>query len=464
MKTSTKIFLILFIIFAFASILTFRFLWGAIYSNGSFRLEFNFLSYLALFFFLASLFFGTFLYIKFLKTQSFNIMLFFITVPLTLAFATLTYILFNINNYDQPALVAIRVALKVSQNNNNNYLWLILTTLIYLLILFFIFNLVCRPIKKVEKAVYRLSDGKVKDRISVGGTRQFKEIEFALNKINENYRQKETALRQTNSEYEKFIPKQFLKFFGKSNILELELGNQVQKEVTTMFCDIRNSTALSSSLSLEENFNFINSYLNTISPIIRKFGGFVDKYLGDGILAVFSKPEHAIECSKAIFLAIDDKNFKQKKLPDMKVGISINTGEVIFGVVGEEARKSLTIISDNVNLASKMDEVNKYFGTFVIFSKRTLNALPAGYNLSYRYIGNLKFKQESLFVFEDLDVYDKLKKEKLLMKKSVFESAVRAFDENEIEKAKNLFASILKSIKEDKVSYVYYNRCLEKLE
>ena len=265
MKTSTKIFLILFIIFAFASILTFRFLWGAIYSNGSFRLEFNFLSYLALFFFLASLFFGTFLYIKFLKTQSFNIMLFFITVPLTLAFATVTYILFNINNYDQPALVAIRVALKVSQNNNNNYLWLILTTLIYLLILFFIFNLVCRPIKKVEKAVYRLSDGKVKDRISVGGTRQFKEIEFALNKINENYRQKETALRQTNSEYEKFIPKQFLKFFGKSNILELELGNQVQKEVTTMFCDIRNSTALSSSLSLEENFNFIKFSLLKLS-------------------------------------------------------------------------------------------------------------------------------------------------------------------------------------------------------
>lgn len=463
MKTFTKISLILFIIFAFGSILTFKFLWNAIFLDGKFILNFDFMSYMALVFFVLSLFFGIYLYVRFLRAQNFNNMLFLVTVPVTLLFVSAGYILLNINNYQQQTLVAIRAVLRVSQNNSNNLLWLLLITLLYFLILFFLFNFICRPIKKVEKAVYRLSDGRVKDKIVVGGTRQFREIEFALNKINENYIQKETVIKQTNSEYEKFIPKQFLKFFGKNNILELELGNQVQKEVTTMFCDIRNSTTLSSSLSLEENFNFINSYLNLISPLIRKFGGFVDKYLGDGILAVFSKPEHAIECSKAIFLAISDKNFKQNKLPDMKVGISINTGEVIFGVVGEEARKSLTIISDSVNFASKMEEINKYFGTYVIFSKRTLNALPSSAEISYRYIGCMKCKQESIHVFECLDIYSKLKKEKLMLKKSLFESAVRAFEENEIEKAKNLFASLLKAVKEDKVSYIYYNMCLEKL-
>ena len=466
MKTSTKIFLVLFIIFTFASILTSRLLLSAIFLNGRFVWNFDAMSYLALFFFVASNIFGGILYVRFLKSLNLNIMLFFSTVPLTLSFALISYFILNLNNFTAPAVIAVKTALRVTtQNTTNTYLWLALLLILYLILLFICFKTICKPVKKVESAVYRLSDGKVKDKISVGGGKQFREIEFALNKINENYRQKEIALKETNSEYEKFIPKQFLKYFGKNNILELELGSQVQKEVTTMFCDIKNSTAVSTSLSLEENFNFINSYLNIISPIIRKFGGFVDKYLGDGILAVFSKPEQAVNCSKAILLSVNDKNFRQNKLPDLKVGISINTGEVIFGVVGEQARKSLTIISDSVNLASKMDEVNKYFGTTVIFSKQTLNALPSEYQILYRYIGTLvlKSKNNSIHVFENLDVYPKVQREKLMARKSDFESAVRVFEEGNYQKAKELFAVHLKQVKEDRVAYVYFNSCNEKL-
>ena len=183
-------------------------------------------------------------------------------------------------------------------------------------------------------------------------------------------------------------------------------------------------------------------------------------------MAVFQKPEHAIECSKAIFSAIADKNFANKKLPNMKVGISINTSEVAFGVVGEENRKSLTILSDGVSLAGKMQDVNKFFGTYVVFSKRTLNALPYGYLINYRYVGSIKNEQpnENFHVFENLDVYLRMKREKLLLTKNAFEKAVRQYDAGDYYDAKTKFEAILKRNKDDKVSYVYFNLCDEKMK
>ena len=464
MKKLTKIFLIFFLISLTGCILSFKFLLQSVFLGNKIVFNFSTLGYVGLVFFVLTLGFGTYLYIKFLTSQRFNNMLFFTTVPLTIVFATVLYFMYNIKSFQSPQIEAIRLVLKVSETNNNNYLWVILITLVYLIIIFFTFYFVCKPLKRVEKAVFRLSDGRVKNYISIGGSKQFKDIEFGLNKINENYKQKENIIEKTNSEYEKFIPKEFIKYFGKSNVLELELGNQVQKEVTTMFCDIRNSTNISTSLSLEENFNFVNSYLNLISPIIRKYNGFVDKYLGDGILAVFTKSEQALNCSKAIFSAIEDKNMKQKKYPSLKASISLNTGEVVFGVVGEEARKSLTIVSDSVNFAGKMEDVNKYFGTSIIFSKSTLNSLPANMDLAYRYIGTLKENGFDIPIFESLEVYGKIKRQKLLTQKGLFENAVRFFNEKDYKKASDIFKNILKNNKEDEVSYIYYSRCEENLK
>lgn len=467
MKSANRILVVFLIISLFGAILTFKYFIDGIYLNGAFAFNFNLLAYLGAFFLLSTLVLSTVFYVKFLKMQPYGNFVFFVTLPITLIFMSFSYFLIFANQNNAQDLQFLKVAFRIDQTNDNLYWWLLSGAILYLLFLFFAFNILSRPLKKVQKATNRLSYGIVKDKILIGGNRQFKDIEFALNKINQNYKEDASTIKQTNSEVEKFIPKQFLKFFGVSNILDLDLGNKVQKEVTTMFCDIRDSMSISSSLSLEENFNFINAYLNLISPLIRRYNGFVDKYLGDGIMAVFQKPEHALECSKSIFSAIAGKNFKTKNLPRMKVGISIHTGEVVFGVVGEESRKSLTILSDGVSLAGKLQEINEYFGTFVIFSKRTLNALPYGFSLNYRYIGTLKHddvKGENFSVFEDIDIYSRIKREKLVYTKKDFEQAVRFYDGGDFASAKSIFASILKNIKEDKVAYIYFNLCDEKLK
>lgn len=464
MKKSTKIWLIIFIISFVGSLLLFSVVSNSIIIGESVYFNFDAVGYIGLAFMAISLVSGGVLYFKFIKAQNFSRMLFFLTVPLTLLFGSAIYFVSNINNISNTQIEVVRQVLNISQTNNINYIWAILLTVVYLVLLFIVFKYACKPIKKIEKAVYRLSDGRVKDEITIGGNKQFEGIEHGLNKINDVYKEKENLIKKTNLEYEKFVPKQFLKFLGKNSILELELGNQVQKEVTTMFCDIRNSTATSSTLSLEDNFNYINSYLKIVSPLIRKHGGFVDKYLGDGILAVFVHAENAIECAVQVVRAIEQKNRENSTTPSMDVGISLNTGEVVFGVVGEEERKSPTIISDTVNLASKMENINKFFHTKIIFSKRTLNSLRNEYPLSYRFIGTLTLEDKDyLSMFECLDCYDKKIREKLESVKVTFEQGVRYYNLGKYHNAKENFQIVLKRAREDKVAYMYYNKCEQKI-
>lgn len=464
MRTSTKVLMILFIITLVGVILTSTFFFSAItVGDGGLIVNLDTMSYLALIIGATNLVFGIILYVRFLRSQKVSTALFFSVVPVTVIFAIATYFLATINNYQNSTVSVVKQVLQISPANINNYLWVIILTLIYLLIVFIIFKVVTKPLKKLEQAIERLSDGYVGDRIYIGGGKQFSKMEYDLNKINDNYKKKESIIKQTSSEYEKYIPKQFVKFLGKNSILDLVVGTQVQKEVTTMFCDIRNSTQVSTSLSLEENFNYINSYLNVVAPIIRKYNGFIDKYLGDGVMAVFTRSRQAYDCAHAIIKAVREKNMSNISMPNLEVGVSLNTGDVIFGVVGDDTRKSITVISDSVNFTAKIGEVNKVFGSLITFSKNTLNDLSSSLKMNYRYIGNLMYNnKEYISIFESLDAYPRIKKEKLLKHKLDFEQGVRAYVNGKFSVSKQIFESVYKKEKDDKVCYVFYNKSAEK--
>lgn len=468
MKLSTKIYLVLYIVTMIPAIVLGKYVIEGITPTGTgFSFNFNGLGIAGLVLIAVSNIFGTILYFRFLKTQKLSRMIFFATAPLTAIYGVGMFFIAGINNFSGQTAATMQVLLNVSNKNTyNTLLWGVLLTLVYFVALFVIFSYICRPVQKLEKIAQRLGDGVIReDKFEIGKSKQFKNIENSLEKINFNYKEKENMVRQTDLEAQKFIPRQFLKFLGKTSISDLELGNQVQKRATTLFCDIVSSSSVSTTLSLEENFNFINSYLNVVSPLIRKHGGFVDKYLGDGILAVFPRPEQAIECATHICRAIEVKNKSHSSLPDVDARISIHTGEVIFGIVGEEARKSPTIISDVVNLASKMEDINKMMGTKVIFSKDSLNEIPTKYQFAYRYIGSISVENaETTSLFESLEIYPKKKRDRLVHLKSNFEEGVRNFNEHEYEKAKTCFKQVLSYVSDDKASYVYYNHACDKLE
>lgn len=104
-------------------------------------------------------------------------------------------------------------------------------------------------------------------------------------------------LSKINIAYARFVPREFLRFLEKESIVDVKLGDQVQKEMTVLFSDIRSFTSLSESMSPKENFNFLNSYLKRVGPVIRNHNGFIDKYIGDAIMALF--PDSAQDAMNA---------------------------------------------------------------------------------------------------------------------------------------------------------------------
>ncbi len=466
MKLSTKIFIGLFVATFVPSIYLGQFVFAGIKptANG-FTLAFDVWGYVGIAVMVINGIFGGILFFRFLRTLTLSKVLFFSTLPLSIVYGLALFMLSDIGKYNTQLAVSVRTVLNISTTNlYNTILWAVLITLLYLTIIFLMYLYLCRPVNRIEKIITRLSDGRVKeDKFNIGKSKQFKNVEYALNKINYNYKDKDNQLKQTNLEAQKFIPKQFFKFLGKSSINELELGNQVKKVATTLFCDLSSSVELSQSLNLEENFNFINSYLNVVSPIIRRYDGFVDKYLGEGLLAVFPRPENAVDAAHSIVRAIEMKNRSTRDLPPVEARIGIHTGEVIFGIVGEEERKSPTIVSDVVNLVSKIEDINKFLHTRVILSKTVLNDLPTRYRFNYRYLGSLTIDDgANLPLYESLEIYPRERKEKLIHLKGKFERGVRIYNEKGYEESAREFEELLRLVPEDKPSYIYYNKAKEK--
>lgn len=200
-----------------------------------------------------------------------------------------------------------------------------------------------------------------------------KQVEFQ--RVTERYSE---TLKKINESLERFIPREFLGFLRKDNILEVELGDWTECEMTIFFLDIRDFTSLSENMSPRDNFRFLNSFLGVFGPIIRAHGGFVDKYPGDGIMALFpERPDDALLAALEMrdrLLAYNDGRVKGGYAP-IRFGIGIHTGPLMLGTIGENNRMDSTVISDTVNAASRIEGLNKKFLTDILLSGDTLGKL-----------------------------------------------------------------------------------------
>lgn len=399
------------------------------------------------------------LFIFVLKDKKVVTKLYCTIMPITLAFAAALYYL-TIDNDNVVRLMMQRSGGVISFGNISiEILYLIVG--LYFILIFGLIAVIIKPLKQVERAVVSLEDGYIREEIKIGSGKEFRAIESGLNKINNNYKESKIMFDKLNNEYSKYLPQQFVKELGKKNILELSLGCNIQKEVTMAFIDIRNSTKTSYTLSLAENFAFINKYLGIIGPIVRKNDGYVDKYLGDGVLAVYLSPESALKASNEIIKAINQDS-KQLGIYSTTVGIGIHTGRVVMGVIGDKKRLSATIISESVNSASYLEKLNRKLGTNLLFTKETLNKLNKNCIVNYRYVGNFEFvKNTNLSIFECLDSYEPKKRENLIKTKTDFENAVRCFELGG-GSCKKAFEKILSIEKTDKVSKYYIDKLKEK--
>jgi len=141
-----------------------------------------------------------------------------------------------------------------------------------------------------------------------------------------------------------------------------------------MFLDIRNFTNFSERTSPKEVVAFLDVLFDPLVTIVNKHGGIVNKFLGDGFMAVFGAPvAEGQPCREAILAALEivtevENMVDDYKIPPTKIGIGIHAGEAITGTVGARSRKEYTVIGDTVNLASRIEQLTKKFGAQVLVS------------------------------------------------------------------------------------------------
>lgn len=200
--------------------------------------------------------------------------------------------------------------------------------------------------------------------------------------------------------FERFVPHQLLDLLHKKDILAIDLGDNVKKNLSVLFLDIRNFTTISEGLSSQANFDFINALLKRIAPIISSHNGFIDKYIGDAIMALFpnelTSADDAVKSAKAISEELDKLN-QETQFP-IKVGIGINTGEAMLGIIGAKGRLEGTVISDMVNTAARIQGLTKTYQCELIISEQCYKAMQHPEAYSIHHVDDVLVKGKSVKV------------------------------------------------------------------
>ncbi|MDX2418392.1 MAG: adenylate/guanylate cyclase domain-containing protein [Xanthomonadales bacterium] len=269
-------------------------------------------------------------------------------------------------------------------------------------------------------------------------------------------------LSKTNAAFSRFVPHEFLKFLKKEKIIDVSLGDNAQKEMTVLFSDIRNFTTISERLSPEENFTFINNYLKIMGPIVRENGGFIDKYIGDAIMALFTHADDAMHTAVAMLKQLpncgDGDDADENSL---RIGIGLNTGHLMLGTIGETNRMEGTVISDAVNVASRIEGLSKKYGVHLLVSQSTMDRLKHPEEFRFRRIGHIpvKGKSNKVTVYEIFDCDpDELAAAKLETRE-LFEQAVSLYENGKREESAGLFKQCLERVPDDIAASLFLFRC-----
>lgn len=283
----------------------------------------------------------------------------------------------------------------------------------------------------------------------------------------------EQLIKQKDSFF-RFVPTEFLQLLGRNSVVDIKLGDSSLRFLTILFTDIRRFTSMAEGMLPMEIFEFLNAYLFRMEKAVQGNRGFVDKYIGDGVMALFpsdnggpakGKSESADNSLRAVLRikrelhAFNEEKKAQNILP-IQIGVGVNTGDVTLGTVGSETRLDTTVIGDAVNLASRLESLTKYYRTQNLISEYTVESLLKPEEFCLRQIDTVSVPGRSgpLRVYELLDPEissDLNKKESM----ADFAEALLLYRAREFDKARAIFLKLLENDPDDHVPLVYVERC-----
>ncbi|MBX7058928.1 MAG: HAMP domain-containing protein [Leptospirales bacterium] len=322
-----------------------------------------------------------------------------------------------------------------------------------------------RGILALERIVRRFGERDFGVRARVESSDEVGQLSFSFNSMAETISSYNDRLQGLLDSYGKFVPHDLLKLLGRASITEVRMGDQVRSEMSVLFSDIRDFTTLSELMTPEENFNFLNSYLRRVGPLIRNQGGIIDKYIGDAVMALFPRQaDDAVHAAIAMVREVRSYNVQRQRAgyQPLKIGVGIHTGALMLGTVGEEQRMDTTVISDAVNLASRMEGLTKYYGVNILVSEETIEALQVRGDFSFRFVDQVqvKGKRDDVKIYEILDAEpdSAVARRRALMPDYL--EAVKLYRRGQFKEAAERFEAII-ARDFDPVSEIYLRRALQ---
>jgi adenylate cyclase len=249
---------------------------------------------------------------------------------------------------------------------------------------------------------------------------------------------------------------------------EIELGGE-EREVSVLFSDVRNFTTLAERASPREVVELLNRYLTRASAIVERHGGVVDKYIGDGMMALFgaplAHPDHAaraVRCALELGESLAGLNRELSLAQPLAIGVGVHTDRVVAGNMGSLDRLNYTVIGDGVNLASRLEGLTRRYGVAAIASDATRAASP---ELAFRELDRVRVKGRSapVAIFEPLGPRDALTPERADALARHAE-ALERFRARDFAGARDAFDALARRFPDDPIARLYATRAAAGVE
>ncbi|MBF0289566.1 MAG: cyclic nucleotide-binding domain-containing protein [SAR324 cluster bacterium] len=320
----------------------------------------------------------------------------------------------------------------------------------------------------LQNALYRIFAAVLTDKLA-HTSQKAKRFEATNRELEEIKSQLEQQLERRKEQFKLFVPKEFMERIqmGGEELEETTFPvRPIQEEATILFSDIRFFSTFSEKMSTAETFDFLNDYLAVMEPCITRNSGFIDKFIGDAIMAIFQSPEDAVQAALDMDKSIEQYNLKrlENKQYPINLGIGINTGLVTVGLLGTSARLESTVIGDAVNLASRLEGLTKEYSCRIIISENTYNKLPQQPHIRQIDRVIVRGRETPLNIYEVFgsDVPEQFRQK--MEGQEFFSKGMQLYIEQSFEEALQCFQRYYEICPRDLIGRIYMSRCSYLLE
>jgi CheY-like chemotaxis protein len=282
--------------------------------------------------------------------------------------------------------------------------------------------------------------------------------------LEERVKERTAELASLNRIYERFVPREFIHLLDKKSILEIRLGDQVSHKMTVMFADIREWTTLLERMIPQQAFNFINAYLRRVTPVIKEYNGFIDQYYGDGVMALFpGSPDDALKAAVAMQAAVAEYNQERGRdgYEPIGIGVGLHLADLMLGIIGSEDRMQGAVVADAVNLAARIEGLNKMYGSYVSLSDETFFSMKEPNTYRHRFIDKVRVKgrEDPVTVYEVFEGDPEATADLNEQTKPSFESGLQLYYGKKFSEASVHFNQVLERNPADLAARIYLKRC-----